>query len=255
VTLAHPAPVLCYQIAHDEVRMLIAIPDPLPSVSSGALKSFILNSILPQLPEFFKEPVTAAVEEQLRSVPCRILPTDAIQIPGAFALGDSLNMRHPLTGGGMTVAFTDVTVVAQLLAPLKTINDRQQVAKVLESFYSMRKNTSSTINILAQALYDVFCGASANPALGPMREGCFAYFPHYGSDCLAILSGLNPSPHSLVFHFFAVAGFTVWKLLTPYPTIPKIFQGFSTFKAAFFVISPLISQNYLARGFKKFIAK
>jgi 2-polyprenyl-6-methoxyphenol hydroxylase-like FAD-dependent oxidoreductase len=31
--------------------------------------------------------------------------------PGAVLLGDAFNMRHPLTGGGMTVAFSDVVTM------------------------------------------------------------------------------------------------------------------------------------------------
>lgn len=34
----------------------------------------------------------------------RSMPAAPSTTPGALLLGDSFNMRHPLTGGGMTVA-------------------------------------------------------------------------------------------------------------------------------------------------------
>lgn len=33
-------------------------------------------------------------------------------------LGDAFNMRHPLTGGGMTVAFADCDLLCDMLRPL-----------------------------------------------------------------------------------------------------------------------------------------
>jgi squalene monooxygenase len=40
--------------------------------------------------------------------------------PGALLLGDAFNMRHPLTGGGMTVALSDCSLLAELLRPVPT---------------------------------------------------------------------------------------------------------------------------------------
>jgi len=38
--------------------------------------------------------------------------------PGAFMIGDSLNMRHAVTGGGMTVGLSDVVLLRDLLRPI-----------------------------------------------------------------------------------------------------------------------------------------
>lgn len=38
--------------------------------------------------------------------------------PGALLLGDAFNMRHPLTGGGMTVALSDAKLLCDMLRPL-----------------------------------------------------------------------------------------------------------------------------------------
>lgn len=63
---------------------------------------------------------------------------------------------------------------------------------------------ASTINTLAGALYKVFC-ASPDPASIEMHRACFDYLS-LGGVCsdgpIALLSGLNPHPLSLVLHFF-----------------------------------------------------
>lgn len=69
-----------------------------------------------------------------------------------------MNMRHPLTGGGMTVAFNDVVLISKLLSPenVTTFADTRLVLKQMKAFHWQRKSLSSVINILAQALYSLF---------------------------------------------------------------------------------------------------
>lgn len=87
---------------------------------------------------------------------------------GAFLLGDSWNMRHPLTGGGMTVAFNDVVILRDLLAQVRDLQDWKEVSRLLHSWHWKRKGLASTVNILSVALYDLF-GA----------DGTFRYYPFY----------------------------------------------------------------------------
>lgn len=54
-------------------------------------------------------------------------------------MGDAFNMRHPLTGGGMTVALSDIVVLRNLLKPLHNLHDAPALCKYLESFYTLRK--------------------------------------------------------------------------------------------------------------------
>ena len=51
-------------------------------------------------------------------------------------------MRHPLTGGGMTVALSDIFVLRDLLKNLRNLNDAYALCKYLESFYTLRKVSS-----------------------------------------------------------------------------------------------------------------
>lgn len=75
---------------------------------------------------------------------------------GVILLGDAWNMRHPLTGGGMTVAFHDVVLLRDLLSAVQDFSDWKSMSRVLHKWHWRRKPLSSTINILSIALYDLF---------------------------------------------------------------------------------------------------
>ena len=69
--------------------------------------------------------------------------------------GDAFNMRHPLTGGGMTVALSDAQLLCDMLRPLPDFSDALATARTTAAFYTRRKPLSATINTLANALYRV----------------------------------------------------------------------------------------------------
>ena len=75
---------------------------------------------------------------------------------GVILLGDAWNMRHPLTGGGMTVAFADVVLLAPMIAAEPNLADWHALTDVLHRWHWARKPLASTINILSIALYDLF---------------------------------------------------------------------------------------------------
>ena len=83
---------------------------------------------------------------------------------GVILLGDAWNMRHPLTGGGMTVALNDVVLLSQLLCEVENFSHWDRVSDVLHRWHWARKPLSSTINILSVALYDLF-EADGEPTL------------------------------------------------------------------------------------------
>ncbi|KAJ0101443.1 hypothetical protein Patl1_04852 [Pistacia atlantica] len=181
-----------------------------------------------------------------RSMPAAPSPT-----PGALLLGDSFNMRHPLTGGGMTVALSDIVVLRDLLRSLGDLNDAHSLCKYLESFYTLRKPVASTINTLAGALYKVFC-ASPDPSRNELRQACFDYLSLGGgftNGPIAILSGLNPRPLSLVSHFFAVAIYGVGRLLLPFPSLKRMLIGARLILDASSIIFPIMK----AEGVKEML--
>lgn len=72
-------------------------------------------------------------------MPNRSMPANPHPTPGALLLGDAFNMRHPLTGGGMTVALSDIVLLRNLLKPIDDLHDASTLCNYLESFYTLRK--------------------------------------------------------------------------------------------------------------------
>ena len=65
-------------------------------------------------------------------------------------------MRHPLTGGGMTVALSDVVILRNILGSLSSFEDWDEVSDALLRWHWGRKPLSSTINLLSGTLYGLF---------------------------------------------------------------------------------------------------
>lgn len=244
VLLANPSPVLFYPVSSTEVRCLVDIP----SSFTGDPIQHMLSVIAPQAPELFRGPFIKAVESgDVKMMHNRVMTAAPTVVPGALLLGDSFNMRHPLTGGGMTVALSDVRLICDLLKDIVDLQDHARVSQQLEIFYQRRKPMSTTINILANALYAVFC-ASEDPALEEMRIACFDYLGSGGRmthDPMSMLGGLKPSPFLLVTHFFGVALYGCGRSLMPFPTPARISRSWSIFRAAFNIVKPLIDAERL----------
>ncbi|KAF1808618.1 squalene epoxidase [Eremomyces bilateralis CBS 781.70] len=216
VILGDGAPILLYQIGSNETRALVDIPEgcPTATIAAGGVKSHLLNHALNDIPEQVQPAFKEALEKgALRSMPNSYLPPTSNRTPGLLILGDAHNMRHPLTGGGMTVAFNDVVVLRDLLAPEKLPNfeDTKAVLKALKSWHWRRKNLTVVINILAQALYSLFAADDAD--LKALQLGCFAYFQLGGmfvDGPVSLLAGIIHNPFVLFMHFFAVALYSMW---------------------------------------------
>ena len=175
VILGDGAPVLLYQIGTRETRALVDIPEGLESSSTknGGVKGHLRNVVLPSLPECVKPSFERALDEgKLRSMPNSFLPPSVNRFPGLVMLGDAMNMRHPLTGGGMTVAFNDVVLLKELLNPelVPDMGNTALVLKQMERFHWRRKGLTSVINILAQALYSLFAAHGMSSTSGPPSE-------------------------------------------------------------------------------------
>ncbi|XP_059437374.1 squalene epoxidase 3-like [Corylus avellana] len=253
VILADPSPILFYPISSTEVRCLVDVPgQKLPSVANGEMANYLKTVVGPQIPPELHDAFISAVDKgNIRTMPNRSMPADPHPTPGAVLMGDAFNMRHPLTGGGMTVALSDIVVLRDLLKPLHDLNDAPSLSKYLESFYTLRKPVASTINTLAGALYKVF-SASPDQARKEMRQACFDYLS-LGGSCstgpVALLSGLNPRPLSLVLHFFAVAMYGVGRLLLPFPSPKRMWIGARLISSASGIIFPIIKAEGVRQMF------
>ncbi|KAJ0044373.1 hypothetical protein Pint_04731 [Pistacia integerrima] len=250
VILANPSPILFYPISSTEIRCLVDVPgQKVPSISKLLFKNCGGS---PGIPHELHSAFFAAIDKgNIRTMTNRSMPAAPSPTPGALLLGDSFNMRLPLTGGGMTVALSDIVILRDLLRPLGDLNDAHNLCKYLESFYTLRKPVASTINTLAGALYKVFC-ASPDPSRNELRKACFDYLSLGGgftNGPIAILSGLNPRPLSLVSHFFAVAIYGVGRLLLPFPSPKRMLIGARLILDASSIIFPIIK----AEGVKEML--
>ncbi|KAG9439314.1 hypothetical protein H6P81_019479 [Aristolochia fimbriata] len=253
VILADPSPILFYPISSTEVRCLVDVPgQKLPSVANGEMANYLKTIVAPQLPAQLHDAFISAIDRgTVRTMPNKSMPASPYPTPGALLMGDAFNMRHPLTGGGMTVALADIAVLHNLLTPLRDLSDSSALCRYLESFYTLRKPTASTINTLAGALYKVFC-ASPDEAMKEMRQACFDYLSLGGVfSCgpVALLSGLNPRPLSLVCHFFAVAIYGVGRLLLPFPSPKRLWVGARLLSGASNIILPIIKAEGVRQMF------
>ena len=55
-----------------------------------------------------KKPIIESIADGPRAVRCKRMAANADTMPGMLILGDALNLRHPVTAAGMTVALNDV---------------------------------------------------------------------------------------------------------------------------------------------------
>ncbi|XP_044149158.1 LOW QUALITY PROTEIN: squalene monooxygenase [Bufo gargarizans] len=242
LVLANPSPILIYQISSNETRVLVDIRGEMPK----NLKEYMLENILPQLPGHLQTPFHYAVEnDRLRAMPASFLPPSPVNKKGVLLLGDAYNMRHPLTGGGMSVVLNDVKIWRELLQDLPDLSEHSQVLKAKQQFYwSRKKSHSFVVNVLAQALYELF--AATDDSLHQLRRACFNYFK-LGGECVAgpigLLSVLSPKPMLLIGHFFAVAFYAVYFCFKSEPWLTKpraLIRSSAILYRACSVIFPLI---------------
>lgn len=209
LVLAKTSPVLIYQISSTETRVLVDIRGEMPK----NLKEYMLENIHPQMPDHLKEPFLIAVQnDRLRTMPASFLPPSAVNKKGVLLLGDAYNIRHPLTGGGMSVVLNDVKIWRSLLQDIPDLYEDSDILKAKKTFYWLRKKSYSfVVNILAQALYELF--AATDDSLHQLKRACFHYF-RLGGECVSgpvgLLSVLSPKPMVLIGHFFAVALYAVY---------------------------------------------
>lgn len=217
VILGDHAPVLVYQTNKRETRVLCAYRSTKPpSAANDTFYKYLEQEILPSLPEEIKPSFEHAMAgRKFRPMPNQYLsaPKQGGRNKGFIMLGDSLNMRHPLTGGGMTVGLNDAVLLTKLLHPKQVpeLDDYDLISKKLKQFHSKRKRLDAVINTLSIALYSLFA-ADSRP-LKILQEGCFKYFL-LGGDCvkgpIGLLSGMLPFPMLLFNHFFSVAFYAIY---------------------------------------------
>ncbi len=244
VILADPTPILLYPISSTEGRMLIDFPPGTLPSDKESVKKHLLTHTQMQLPKTLREAFANAVQEETwTTMPNRQMGARPVARPGTLLLGDALNVRHPLTGGGMTVAFTDVaSIVARIDAGVTDWNDLSQIDSVIQGHYASRSSPVAAINILADALYDVF-----GCRFCELREACFSYLSQGGERAegpIRLLSGVSRSQTLLVGHFFAVALWGCAREMLPFPSLKGIARSAKMLRDANQIILPLLLQEH-----------
>ncbi|MBL0310922.1 MAG: FAD-dependent monooxygenase [Bacteroidetes bacterium] len=256
VIVAKPSPCLAYPVTSTETRVLIDFPDKEPPKKSPELVAFLRDQMGPQMPKELQPSFYAAVEEgKFKVMPNHLIPATPKLTQGAVLIGDSLNMRHPLTGGGMTAAFTDILSLGNKLIALKKFDKPSEVTETVRSFYATRHQQNATINILADALYGVMSNED-------LKKACYDYLSRGGSysgEPISILAAVSRDQKLLTRHFFAVAMFGAGNILKPFPTPKKVVRSFNMIRSAVRIIRPLAENERPSRmmrtalNFSKFL--
>lgn len=224
------SPILVYPIKSNAYRILIDYPgEKPPRMGTKSIEKF-KNDVTQLLPPKMIDSFHKALEtQQVKVMPNHRMKAQAFRKKGVVLLGDSLNMRHPLTGGGMTASFNDIITLNEKLANVD-FSDNLALETAISAYYNQRTPKVETINILANALYKVFRNEE-------LKEACFEYLKKGGKQStgpLSILAGLNKNKKFLLKHFFRVA------MQNPTNIITKPKKQLRLYKNALGIIKPLL---------------
>jgi len=233
----HP-PMVIYPVTSTAWRVLIDFKGEKPPRLGRDFKKFLLEAFEDAIPRSARKAFAAAVEEgKFKTFPNHRLPASPIKMAGAVLLGDALNMRHPLTGGGMTAAFNDVLRLSNNLACISDFSNERQIGKAIQKFYETRHLGTQTTNILADGLY----GVVYNPDL---RKAFFEYISRgdkYAEETCSILAGLNKDKKLLLNHFIGMARYgTQLRITNSEKSKETVTQSLTMVKDAVGIITPLL---------------
>ncbi|MCZ2444602.1 MAG: FAD-dependent oxidoreductase [Flavobacteriales bacterium] len=206
VFITDSTPFVVYPVATGQSRMLIDIPGDTPPKINDEFRNQLKKQIFPYLPESLKPSFIKAVEtDKIKLMPNHKLHPSPAKKRGVVIIGDAFNMRHPLTGGGMTVAFTDVYHLARNIEQHLKNGYALTSDQYINDFYNQKSDETGVINILADALYKVV----QNPILA---DACFNYMKQggeYASGPISLLSGIVHDKRVLMKHFSGVAKYAM----------------------------------------------
>jgi len=259
VVLGNPSPFLFYPISPTKIRCLVDVPgSKLPSKASGELEQHLRNAVAPQLPDEFRDLFLDALDSgEVRSMPNKEMYSQPARSEGVVLLGDSFNMRHPLTGGGMTVALHDAVLLANSLKRPLNLTNVREIRSRTDQYYVRRKPWAATINTLANALYKVFC-SDGSAWREEMRNACFDYLclgGSYSNQPISLLGGLTTDPSVLVSHFFMVALYGVGRVVLPVPSPRSLLMALNLLTGALLILLPIIKAEGPTQVFAPSLSK
>lgn len=240
-------PIIVYQISSTETRILCAYNDKkLPT----DIKTWMLKDVQPYIPKSLRPAFDNSLQAgKFRGLPNSYLPAKLNNVPGMCMIGDAMNMRHPLTGGGMTVGLNDVALFIKMFGELDFSN-RPNMILELERFYNAKRNYDSVINVLSISLYSLFAAEDDN--LKALQKGCFKYFKNggeYTDVSIQFLSGTLPKPLLLAKVFFGVVLYAIYLNIIEHSliTLPMaIWESIMILLTAFKVFTPYLYHEWVA---------
>ncbi|KAJ2723490.1 Squalene epoxidase [Coemansia sp. Benny D115] len=163
VLLDGVGPVLLYQMSERETRVLADIPgSQLPSEANGQLRKVLRDSLSRAAPKHLYPGLhtllldTLESSRRIRCIGSKFIPATANSIDGAVWIGDALNVRHPLTGGGMTIGLWDIVHLTELLKQHATNLTPATIRQIKSQWYWQRRPRSLVVNTLSVALHALF---------------------------------------------------------------------------------------------------
>lgn len=207
VFLGAPGPVLAYSIGEGRVRMCVDIP---ATAEKG--KAAILDLLRVAYAPFVPEPLRAAMLRAASADALEICANHAIHTrrcagPGVALVGDSGGCCHPLTATGLTTGLNDVRVLADELGAGAAAVALEQVDAALQRYQRQRYRFVRAREILADALYEVFRGASPGPLA--VRNGILRYWQGSArarTASMALLSGQESRLSAFLTEYARVVG-------------------------------------------------
>ena len=233
VFLSGPTPFICYPISSNEVRLLVDFPgDQLPR--KALLQKHLDTNVTPFIPaEMLKSYQQAIHVGGFKLMPNHYMAAKPKIRKGAVMLGDALNMRHPLTGGGLTAVFSDIHILSTHLLAMPDFSNKDLIHKKIEAYYQDRQRANANLNILANALY----GVMSNNLL---KAAVFNYLKNGGENAqesISILAGLNRNNWALIKQFFFVAMYGAYDLMLE--NVNNLPKAIKVLVDALAIISPL----------------
>ena len=146
----------------------------------------------------------------------------------------------------MTVALADVRKLCNSLKSLTSFGDSEKINNSVQAFYNERHTASATINILADALYDVM----TRPDL---KNACFDYLgrgPEYAAGPISILSGISRDQALLVRNFSSVALYGAGAALKNNRLPGSLGKSYRLLREAAQIIRPLVRNEKPSAGLR-----
>ncbi|MGB1316455.1 MAG: FAD-dependent monooxygenase [Chitinophagales bacterium] len=238
VLMTSDTPSVCYPISSSEVRILVDFPSSTPPRRGLQIYNYLKDNILPFLPAKMKPSFEAAMEEgKFKIMANHYMPAKPLIRKGAVLLGDALNMRHPLTGGGLTAIFADIYLLSNHLLSLQNFKNADLVSEKVKVYYKERHHANANVNILANALY----GVMSNQLL---KEAVYEYLKKGGKNAqmpLKLLAGIERDHKTLIRYFFGVAAFGSTNLMVD--KVTNVAKASKILYDAFNIIRPLIKNE------------